>query len=336
MTDWSHLSEALFRQEKFSRLFFKHNELTQRQKEDVLKTFVLSLHAEATSIAEGVNYKDHHLTGHPVDVKKILYESVDAYRYILAILNLWDIPASEFAEALEQKDDFLHLRHSMQQVAWSGQPIVLFDLDDVLAEFRQSFCAYCSSRTGTFFDPNSHEYYNVSEFRSLGLNSESYFRDFVDGHGFRDLALNPTYMRLLRHLKEREGFWIQVVTSRPASNPTALYDTYSWLLRNQVPVDAVAFTPEKMVWLTDQPFYSTGNYFAVDDSAKHVAEYAKHGVPCLVPARSYNREVNGLQKVFYVQPEADPIKYFDLLRSICMPGCKTTPVGDSVPPQERQ
>lgn len=306
MSDWSHLPSALQQQESFSNLFFDSEKLSAREREEMLKTFVLSMHAELTGIVDAVNYKDHRQVNNPADIQKILYKSVDAYRYILAILNLWGISGSTFGTALAQKDDFLHYRHRLSQKKWTGQPIALFDMDDVLAEFRKSFCGYVSGLSGHFIDPESDEYYNVKEFKKHNLNSEHYFKNFIDNHGFLLLERNEKYHNFLRRLQQ-QGFWIQIVTARPESNLTAFYDTYSWLARHGIDADGITFTPEKFVWLSEQKYFSSGSYFAVDDSAKHAAEYAKHGVHVIVPEKPYNKEVRGLNNVHYIDKEVDPM-----------------------------
>lgn len=305
MTDWSQLNDALRLQKQFSDIFFNSDSLSDKQKEEMLKTFALAMHSEVTGIVEGVNYKDHRATKKAVDVQKILYKSVDAYRYILAILNLWGISSTTFETALAQKDDFLHYRHKLSQKKWDGQPVVLFDMDDVLAEFRKSFCGWVTSTTGHFLDPDSKEYYNTDVLKKAGLNNETLFKSFIDSHGFLLLERNEAYSGLLRHLKSL-GFWVQIVTARPETNLTAFYDTYSWLARHGIDADGVAFTSEKFVFLTDQPYYSSGRYFAVDDSPKHAAEYAKHGVGVVVPEKTYNQEVSGLSGVLYVPRDQEP------------------------------
>ncbi len=312
MSNWPDLSSALLQQKKFSDLFFDSSNLSPKEKEEMLKTFVLSMHAELTGIVDAVNYKDHRRIKHPVDTQKILYKSVDAYRYILAMLNLWGISGSTFATALAQKDDFLHYRHKLSQKKWDGQPVALFDMDDVLAEFRQSFCGWVTATTGTFLDPESHEYYNTDALKKTGLNNEFLFKTFIDQHGFLLLERNEKYFNFLRQLQDK-GYWIQIVTARPDANLTAFYDTYSWLSRHGIEADGVAFTPEKFVFLTDQPYYNKGKYFAIDDSAKHSAEYAKHGVHTLVPEKSYNSEVKSLPNVSYVAKDEDPMKYLPIL-----------------------
>ena len=316
--DWSDLGAALLQQRKFSDMFFDSDALDEHQKQELLKTFVLALHSEATGIVEGVNYKDHRSRKHPIDVQKMLYKSVDVYRYILAILNLWGIDSDAFRSALAQKDDFLHYRHKLSQKQWDGQPVVLFDMDDVIAEFRASFCDWVTRKTGHFLDPESREYYNTDVLKRAGLNNDALFRGFIDTHGFLGLERNEAYCDLLRHLKSR-GYWVQIVTARPEGSLPAFYDTYSWLSRQGIEADGVAFTSEKFVFLSDQPYYSGGRYFAVDDSPKHAAEYAKHGVDVIVPEKTYNTEVASVERVTYVPRGVDPTSYIERHTSLVVP-----------------
>ena len=87
---------------------------------------------------------------------------------------------------------------------------------------------------------------------------------------------------------------------------TAYYDTFSWLKRHDIPADGVAFSAEKFVWLAEQSFYTKARVIAVDDSAKHAAEYVKHGVPTIVPQKTYNAEVESLKGVHYISDSDDP------------------------------
>lgn len=311
-TDWSNLSEALQRQAEFSSLFFDKSSLQLKQQQEILKSFVLSLHAEATGIVEAANYKDHRLLPDSVDSQKVLYKSVDAYRYILAILNLCDVDSSTFTNALSQKDDFLHFRHKLSQKSWAGQPIVFFDLDDVLATFRDNFCEHVEKLTNVKIDTHSNEYYNISTLKAHGISNDEMFKTFIKNHGFLTLGVDQKYLDLLFHLK-REGFWIQIVTARPSEELTCFYDTYSWLHRNGIDVDGVTFTPEKFKWVSEQNFYTSAKFFAVDDSSKHAMEYAKHNVTVMVPQKSYNQDVATIKNVVYVPVGEDPRKYIPVL-----------------------
>jgi len=305
-TDWSKLNDALLRQKEYSDSIFDHTLSTEKQKEEQLKTLALALHAEVTGICEGTNFKDHKKTHFPVNIPRILYKSADAYRYVLAILNLWDIDEKMFTDALSQKDDFLHYRKMLNEKSWSGQPIALFDMDDVLAEFRTSFCNFVTKETGRFIDPLSNEYYNASAFKQHGIGNEEYIRKFTNSHGFLNIELNQKYYNLMKQLKDR-GFWIQIVTARASKNETCFYDTYSWLMRHNVPADSVAFATEKFIWYADQDFYAKSPVIAIDDAPKHAAEYVKHGVPTVVPQKTYNEEVKNIEGVQYVLEHEDPL-----------------------------
>ena len=306
MTDWSKFDEALSRQKTFSDLYFT-DDIDEDERTERLKSFVLSLHAEVTGICEAVDYKDHHRTNAPADLPKVLFKSVDAYRYLLAILNLWGFSAEEFTRALSQKDDCLHFQRELRHRSpWSpGQPVALFDVDDVLADFRDKFCKFASDRIGVFVDPMSEEYYATSTFKKVGVSNDEVFDAFVNGHGFDSLDVIEKYADLMRALS-KAGCRIQVITARPAKNLIAYHDTYSWLARSRLPVDDVVFTPEKYVWLAGRPYYGKTKIIAVDDSAKHSAEYAKHGVPVIVPAKTYNREAADIAGVHYVEDDEDP------------------------------
>jgi len=309
MTEWSNLHRALSRQNDFSNLVIDDYEnLSVKEKQEILKSFVLSLHAEVTDIAAAVNYKEHRQQKHVVDTQKILYKTVDAYRYLLAIMNLWGFDAGQVSDALSAKDFFLHERHRMNQKKWSGQSVVLLDIDDVIADFRENFCKYVEETLEIPMDLNSDQYYNLQSLKDRGISNEETFKNFIDGHGFTTLSCIDSYFQLYKKLKD-EGYWIQVITARPGDNLTGFYDTYMWLVKNGIEADGVTFTPEKFRWTAQQEFFSKTKIFAIDDSPKHASEYAKHGIPTLVPEQTYNVDVRGSKNVIYVPREKNPIDY---------------------------
>jgi hypothetical protein len=307
MNDWNNTTSAAALQKKFSDLFFQPKNMTSEEKQQMMKTFVVSLHGEVSDLGSAINYKDHRLTEKPVNHEAILFKTVDAYRYLLAILNLWEISGEEFTRALTQKDDFLHYRHTLENNKWEGQDVVLFDMDDVLAEFRSAFCEFATIHTGIVIDPNTPEYYNTTAFRENNIDSEEVFREFVRSRLFASLKPNKSFVDVFNDLKSK-GFWMQILTARPADSLFCYYDTFDWLARHGIEADSVAFSAEKFRWLSDQEFYGKTNVFAIDDSAKHASEYAKHGIDVIVPSTSYNKEVRGRKNVLYIDDHADIVK----------------------------
>lgn len=291
------LAKSLIRQKEFSDLFFNSKELSTKEKEEITKTFVLSLHAKTSGVGSAINFKDHRQVKNQVDHHKILYKSVDAFRYVLAILNLWGIRPEDFETACEAKDVFLHMRHNLEKNVWQGQPVVIFDIDDVLAHFRKSFFEWLKVTKGVYTPVSCPEYYNVSDVLKAGLAPEQVFRDFIDDSGFLMLEQNKKLVNVVNKLKA-DGYWIHLLTARPSDNLKCYYDTYMWLSESELEFDALDFSGEKFRWLSDQVFYKEGKVTcAVDDSPKHSTEYAKHGVQVFSPALSYNTELEDVELV---------------------------------------
>lgn len=291
------ISEALARQRAYSDHFFDTGSLSEREREEITKTFALSLHAEVSEIASAINFKDHRRTVLPVDRNKLLYKSVDAFRYILAVLNLWDIDAQTFIEACEDKDLFLHRRHAEGEVPWDGRPVVIFDVDDVIAEFRSGFFSYLFNKWGIRADLNDRQYYSTAELQAVGLDSDTAFSSFISDGGFRSLEVCREAVDAMDQCRQ-EGYWVQLLTARPAANLKCFYDTHHWLHQMAIPYDRLAFSPEKYLWLTGQEFFAAGKVACViDDSSKHSAEFAKHGVRAIVPIKPYNEDVQGIQGI---------------------------------------
>ena len=68
--------------------------------------------------------------------------------------------------------------------------------------------------------------------------------------------------------------------------------SYFWINQQNIPCDAISFSPEKFRWCAKSKYYDEGAIkFAIDDAPKHAEDYAKHGIKCLVPLKSYNEEL---------------------------------------------
>ena len=282
-------------QRVFSSLFFDTSSMSEEELIARHQVFSLALHSEVSELASAVHYKDHRPMQSETQRQKILYETVDIMRYCLAVLNLWDFTAEDFEDAFDSRDAFLWNRETRGLQNWSGQPVIVVDVDDVLAQFRLGFFGWIKENFGIEFDVEDPSYYNnipVGEFS----NEEAYM-EFIKAGGVRSLPINDKIAKSLKMMKGK-GYWIHLLTARPAENLKCLYDTCLWLSSNEIVYDSVAFSPEKYRWLLDKDFFKQGKMIcAVDDAPKHVAEYAKQGLKVLVPKRSYNSEVWDLKNV---------------------------------------
>lgn len=268
--------------------------LNQEEIARITQENVLCAHAELSSLVNATHYKNHHVHTEPrAEKMTVLYESVDVIRYMMAILNTWNISSEEFEQAFDKKDIYLNKHYDLSQNKWDGkQPVAIVDIDDVLANFREGFASWLKKTYGVEADVNSKEYYFITALAEININSETVFKKFLDEGGFANLSIDAGNLELLHQLKHR-GYWIHLLTARPEEELQCLYDTYFWISQQNIPCDAISFSPEKFRWCAKSKYYDSGKImFAIDDAPKHAEDYAKHGIKCLVPKKSYNNHLN--------------------------------------------
>lgn len=257
----------------------------------------LCAHAELSSLVNATNFKKHHGNLEQTDRDTILYESIDVLRYIQAIQNLWDITSDEVENAFYAKESYLNSRKRIQDNPWSGQPVVIVDMDDVIVDFREGFSTWLQKSYNIEVDVNSKEYYFITALQKSNVNPEEVFSRFISEDGFADLKPVADACLFMKSLKSA-GFWVQILTARPEEDLRCMYNTYQWLDNHNIPYDDIAFSTEKFRWCAKSKYYDKKLIsFAIDDSPKHATEYAKHGIDVLVPEKSYNKNIG--QDVFY-------------------------------------
>jgi len=243
------------------------------------------------------------------DQTNLTFSSVDVLRYVMSILNIWDVNSSEVEDAFKIKDAQLSVVLDMSRKQWQNTPVVIVDIDDVLANFRETFASFLVDRFGIHANTESKQYYFVEEVKEEGFNPETVFKAFVDEGMFRHLPVVPGAVKFLNDLK-RKGYWIQLLTARPKENKKVFYDTFYWLKENNIMFDDIVFSPEKFRWCAQSQYYDKGGiYYAIDDSPKHAIEYAKHGIRVKVPKKSYNQELSIKENIEYYDNFEDLIRF---------------------------
>jgi hypothetical protein len=266
--------------------------------EERTQKLALCAHSELSSMMEAVNYKMHHKYRDIVmnaASDKVMYEAVDVIRYMIAIMNNWQITPEQFSLAYDKKDTYLRMTAEINEKKWDKQPVVIVDLDDVVVDFRVCFANWLEDMYGLKIDVESEEYYFISALSSIDVNPEAVFETFMNQGGFTRPDINPGAYRYLWDLKNK-GYWIQYLTARPGDNLRCVYDTYNWIANHNLPYDGIDFSSEKFRWCARSRYYKHIS-FAIDDSPKHALEYAKHGIVCHVPTKSYNRQTDGIKNI---------------------------------------
>lgn len=293
------LNDILLRQRQFSDLFFDSKTFTDAEREQMTKSFALELHSELSDLVSSINFKDHRPDRKMPDRTKILYESVDVLRYLMAIMNVWEVSGDELEDAFNDKDDYLHFRHGLSKKQWEGQPVAVLDLDDVLASFRWAFFEWLAEDRGIVISHDCPEYYAASAAAAMGQNTEQLFRDFIANRQLRHIPVESDAVAFTQELRDR-GYWIQILTARPDDNPLCRFDTARWLRRSGIAFDDVAFSGEKFRWIAQSKF-PNHVAFCVDDSPKHAAEYASHNLKTFSPIQPYNTALRKQEGVIMVE-----------------------------------
>lgn len=289
--------KMLKRQRAFSNLFFDSDQFNDDKREEMTKSFALALHGEVSALVSSINFKDHHANRKTPDREKILYESIDALRYLLAIMNTWGYTPDEIDDAFNDKDTFLHMRHKSETAKWDGRPVLIVDVDDVIAHFRKDYFKWLEETYLIVIPQDYPEYYASTPLKEKGINPEATFKDFISDRKLREIEPINDTIEVLGHA-QKMGYWIQLLTARPDQNLICLYDTYHWINQMNIPFDGLAFSGEKYRWVVQSPFY--GHVAAcIDDSPKHAAEYATHGLLVLSPELSYNTSLKDVKNVIH-------------------------------------
>lgn len=277
-------------QDKFSSLFYDKENMSLKDKEEMLKTISLAMHYEVSEIVSSCNFKVFDKTNFEVDKNKIVYNSIDVFRYLLAIMNLYDITSEDFLNSFNERDIQLKIDNNIREPK-KNQKVIVVDIDDVICDFRYHFNYWLYDKYNIFIDPESTSYYSSKEVKDHGYSPECVFEEFINQNELLNIPVIPQMIEFL-NLAKNDGVYIQLLTSRPASNLKCKYQTYSWLWNNNVPFDNIGFASEKYIWVAKKDFYLNGQLVtAIDDSPKHAMEYATHDVHVLVPKTEYNKDI---------------------------------------------
>lgn len=284
------LGEMWRQQRAFSEKLYDVGEMDEDVREAKTRELALAIHHDVSKLVACVNFRGHRTKTSPADRDRIVYEAVDVVRYAAAICNLWDFDDADFSAAWEDKELYLNMRLALQQRRWEGQPTLIWDVDDVLADFRDDFAAWVVAERGVHVDASSPEYFFIEQLESTGHSSLGLYDEFIRERRTATLTRNPA-VDVLNRLHD-EGAWVHLVTARPLENLTCRYDTYRWLDANGVRFDALDFTAEKLSLLTRTQYAVEGMVAAcVDDGPNNVGSYVAHGFRTFMPVKPYNTHV---------------------------------------------
>ena len=269
--------------------------ISDKEKRDISKDLALNSYNSINRMIEKMrssNDKPHE--------DDLVFSSIDVLRYVMSMLNLWGVDPDDVTTAFLEKDAYLEIEHEVMSRKWEGQPVIIVDIDDVVADFRKTFAEFLLRDYSLEVSDESEQYFFVNEILNAGnLNPEKVFESFVQKRHFRNIPLISGAKQFLTEMRDR-GYWVQLLTARPKEDLKIFYDTYHWLKENEIPFDRIDFTPEKFRWCMSSEYYDSDSIeYAIDDSPKHALEYANHNMCVKVPLKSYNKSITNSNVTFY-------------------------------------
>lgn len=220
--------------------------LTPEQKQAFFNKFILAVHEETTELLKTTNYKSHDKRMKMVKRGNTVLEIVDVFKYLMNLCVINEIDANELFLMEREKTAVVRQRYRQQQINFSAAPIVMVDIDGVLADYPQSFYNFVNKKLGTSYDPEKQNDYDIC--RAMGLTREKYEElkfEYRESGYKRDIDTIDGAVSSMKILKD-SGFLIVVFTARPVSEHNRIeIDTYHWLEKNQIPFDALLFAEKK-------------------------------------------------------------------------------------------
>lgn len=146
---------------------------------------------------------------------------------------------------------------------------VVFDIDDILADYTGSFLDYVNAETGRAFRDI------IDAKKGLGRIKYWEVKDRYRASGIkRDLRLlNSSAPKLISRLKEK-GFEIAMVSSRPVEEHSRIYnDTFIWLIEQGFEFDHLLFSRQKHL-LIFRNFREYDEVYVIEDDFFYVEKMA--------------------------------------------------------------
>lgn len=246
-SDSGHLHDLMAVQHRTALRFYDKNELSHSQKVEKAVQLATYLQAEVIELLDELDWKAEKKNTTFLK-NNLTYEIVDTLKYLLQIADLFDIPSAQISMAFTEKSYVVEKLLDLKKKNQEDKPVVIVDLDGVLANHSKAFLQFVGSQSGIDYSTGDFPSHSLSEFLT-GCTLQEYR---AMQHDFRKeynkLMLDPYEGELrsaLLSLREK-GYRIAIMTARPASQYKHMkYMTMMWLDKNQLPYDLIFWGRDK-------------------------------------------------------------------------------------------
>lgn len=254
---------------------------TYEERTAMTKEFVLHMVSELDELLRAAGaWKPHRRIDVPENRAQVRIELTDAYKYWIAICQIWGFTPSEMDDAFWQKSMVVRQRYSEEWVQTIDRPCVIVDIDNIL-------CDYVGGLVNWLWE-NSY----ISEDRAQLLrrtrpilNAESVGIPHVEWrsikHTFRVSGAKTTlpvmpHAVAFTHSVRQAGYMVVLLTSRPIDRYPNIYsDTLRWLQTNHIAYDFVWWAHDKAGLVLDRGVIDHVRY-VVDDDLQFIQQFAPY------------------------------------------------------------
>lgn len=281
-------------QKNFSKKYHEYQNIdidNLEQKQAQTKEYILCLIKEATEILDEINWKQHKLNKQKILEDNIIEESIDSWKFLLNIIQLWGFDHNKFYDEFERKSIVVAQKFEQEKLLKfsNKENIAICDIDGILYPWPETFLEFITERE---FNPfNEVRFNNLEEFEKyFDLKKQLELKDAYRKSGIKanadvvDGAIEFTYK-----LKEL-GYTIILVTARPYQKYQRIYaDTLQWLNKHDIKFDAI-------IWNEDKEKYLIENFpsakFIIEDDYKNALKLSNAGFKVFLKNTIYNENFN--------------------------------------------
>ena len=275
----------------FQKQVYDLSKLTEEEKIEITKTFILCAHKELSEVLDCFNWKTHRKIDTKFVQSNLEEEIIDVFKYLINICIFWNIDEKIFEKAFDKKTEVVLQRRKQEFLKpIKGEKVCAIDLDDTLNEWHKFFVKTFNEKNGTHF-------LSDAEIRR-GTNSLVYadFKHWWRNSGVKkDIPVKKGAAEITKYLK-KQGYRIVIISSRPYKQYFRLFpDTIDWLNDNKITFDDIYFEEDKHLKILK---YFPELKFMIENDMRYVEQVVREGY-----------------KVFYLNEECNGAGHFRLIES---------------------
>lgn len=279
------------RQKEFNKKIGNYAK-SQQQKETLTKEFILHLITETVEVLNEINWKTHRKKQYdkynPIIKENLQEELIDVFKYLISIMQFWDMSPEELVNEFHRKSDVVEQRYQQekQMSLLRTKKIIGVDIDGVLADYPKSFIDYAEQETGLKFNI---EKYNISGEMAKIIGEE---KAKAIKHKYR-ISGQKRFIPIIKGVQEglkilkKKGYKIVLLSARPIKQYKRIFsDTIEWLQKNKLVFDAILWDENKEDRVIKEFPHMN---FMIEDVLENANKIAKAGYKVFLINKPYNK-----------------------------------------------